>query len=170
MTTLAFDDARHLSAHRWLVDEAYLLDEQRYDEWLALMAHDIRYVMPVRTTLPLGQSRSGPEMAHLDEDRYSLGRRVARFATGHAWTEDPPSRLRHHVSNVRCRALAVDDLLAVDSAVLLFRSRGDVNAPSWLSYGRHDILRRNDESWTLTRRTIDVNESVLRTQNLAMFL
>ena len=40
-------------------------------------------------------------MAHFDEDKYSLRRRVARFPTEHAWTEDPPSRLRHHITNVR---------------------------------------------------------------------
>ena len=27
-STLAFDDSRHLQAHRWLVDEAWLLDAQ----------------------------------------------------------------------------------------------------------------------------------------------
>ncbi len=40
-------------------------------------------------------------MAHWDENKYSLSRRVARFATEHAWTEDPPSRLRHYITNVR---------------------------------------------------------------------
>ena len=40
-------------------------------------------------------------MAHFDEDRYALDKRVERLLTEHAWTEDPPSRTRHLVTNVR---------------------------------------------------------------------
>jgi 3-phenylpropionate/cinnamic acid dioxygenase small subunit len=109
-------------------------------------------------------------MAHFDEDKYSLSRRVARFQTDHAWTEDPPSRTRHHLSNVRTFATQNDEELVVDSAVLLFRSRGDVGAASLVSAGRTDLLRRTDGGWLLARRHIAVDESVLRTQNLAIFL
>jgi phthalate 3,4-dioxygenase beta subunit len=108
-------------------------------------------------------------MAHFDEDKYSLTQRVARFATEHAWTEDPPSRLRHFVTNVR--TFVEDDMhLAVESAELLFRSRGDVNESALVSCGREDLLRRCDDRWKLARRTIFVDESVLRMQNLAVFL
>ena len=47
--------------------------------------------MPVRVTTALGAGfDTSPGMAHFDEDKYSLSRRVARFLTEHAWTEDPP--------------------------------------------------------------------------------
>ena len=89
--TLPFNDELHLEAHRWLVDEAYLLDAQDYDEWLSRIADDVHYLMPVRVTTALGAGYStSPGMAHWDENKYSLSRRVARFATEHAWTEDPP--------------------------------------------------------------------------------
>jgi phthalate 3,4-dioxygenase subunit beta len=169
--SLAFDDPRHLLAHRWLVEEAYVLDRQEYDEWLALLADDIHYFMPIRVTTAAGAGYdTARRMAHFDEDRYSLGRRVARFRTEHAWTEDPPSRIRHHLSNVRTFATGSDAELVVESAVLLFRSRGDVNEPSLVSAGRTDLLRRTDDRWLLARRHIAVDESVLRTQNLALFL
>ena len=139
---LAFDDHRHLTAHRWLVDEAYLLDTQDYATWLTLLTEDIRYVMPVRVTTALAAGfDTARGMAHFDEDKYSLDRRVARFATEHAWTEDPPSRLRHHVGNVRTFATDRPDDLEVQSSVLLFRSRGDVREPSIVSAGRDDLLR-----------------------------
>jgi phthalate 3,4-dioxygenase beta subunit len=169
--SLPFDDPRHLTAHRWLVDEAYLLDAQDYATWLDLLAEDIRYVMPVRVTTALGAGfDTAPGMAHFDEDKYSLGRRVARFATEHAWTEDPPSRLRHHLGNIRTFATDREDELEVESAVLLFRSRGDVREPALLSCGRRDLLRSTSGGWLLARRTIMVDESVLRIQNLAVFL
>lgn len=169
--TLPFDDPRHLLAHRWLVDETYLLDAQDYEGWLALLTDDIHYLMPVRVTTALGAGfDTTPGMAHFDEDKYSLERRVARFATEHAWTEDPPSRMRHHVGNVRTFATEDRDHLVVDSAVLLFRNRGDVRESALVSAGREDLLRRVGDDWRLARRTILVDESVLRMQNLAVFL
>ena len=169
--SLPYDDARHLAAHRWIVDEAYLLDQQQYDAWLDLLTDDIHYYMPVRVTTALGAGfDTSPGMAHFDENKYSLSRRVARFATEHAWTEDPPSRLRHFVTNVRTFATDHDDEVIVDSAVLLFRSRGDIREPALVSAGREDLLRKGESGWQLARRHIAVDESVLRTQNLAIFL
>ena len=169
--TLPFDDRRHLQAHQWLVDEAWLLDAQAYEQWLAVLTDDIHYLMPVRVTTALGAGfDTSPGMAHFDEDKYSLSRRVARFLTEHAWTEDPPSRLRHHLTNVRTFATPDDDHLVVDSATLLFRSRGDVHEGSIVSAGREDLLRRTPEGWKLARRTILVDDSVIRMQNLAIFL
>lgn len=170
-TTLPFADERHLQAHQWLVDEAYLLDAQAYGQWLDLLTDDIHYVMPVRVTTALGAGfDTAPGMAHFDEDKYSLSRRVARFATEHAWTEDPPSRLRHLVTNVRAFATEDDEHIVVDSAVLLFRSRGDVRDAALVSAGREDLLRHTAAGWRLARRTILVDESVMRMQNLAIFL
>ena len=174
LPSLPFDDARHLQAHQFLVDEAYLLDAQQYELWLDTLTDDIRYVMPVRVTTARGAGfDTSPGMAHFDEDKYSLSQRVARFATEHAWTEDPPSRLRHFITNVR--TFATDPIegvahLKVESAELLFRSRGDVNESALLSCGREDVLRRSDNSWKLAHRKIIADESVLRMQNLAVFL
>jgi 3-phenylpropionate/cinnamic acid dioxygenase small subunit len=168
---LPFNDIRHLQAHQFLVDEAYLLDAQQYEAWLDTLTDDIRYVMPVRVTTARGAAfDTSPGMAHFDEDKYSLRQRVARFATEHAWTEDPPSRLRHFITNVRTFATDDDMHLDVESAELLFRSRGDVNDSALVSCGRKDLLRRCNGSWKLARRNIIADESVLRMQNLAVFL
>jgi phthalate 3,4-dioxygenase beta subunit len=171
--SLPFSDERHLQAHHWLVEEAYLLDAQHYEDWLGLLTEDIHYIMPVRVTTAMSAGYdSAPKMAHFDENKYSLSRRVARFLTEHAWTEDPPSRLRHYVANVRTFASEKPDEIVVDSAVLLYRSRGDVREATVLSAGREDLLRRTPDGtgWQLARRTILVDDSVLRTQNLAIFL
>jgi 3-phenylpropionate/cinnamic acid dioxygenase small subunit len=174
---LPFNDTRHLQAHQFLVDEAYLLDAQQYEAWLDALTDDVRYVMPVRVTTARGAGfDTSPGMAHFDEDKYSLSQRVARFATEHAWTEDPPSRLRHFITNVRTFECADPDdgtHLIVESAELLFRSRGDVNESALVSCGREDLLRFSDgpqQTLKLARRKIFVDESVLRMQNLAVFL
>ena len=172
--SLPFNDIRHLQAHQFLVDEAYLLDAQQYEVWLKTLTDDVRYVMPVRVTTARGAGfDTSPGMAHFDEDKYSLSQRVARMGTEHAWAEDPPSRLRHFITNVRTFEGDDEEHLLVESAELLFRSRGDVNESALLSCGREDLLRRcggAQKTWKLARRKIIADESVLRMQNLAVFL
>jgi phthalate 3,4-dioxygenase subunit beta len=167
---LPYGDPAHLAAHQFLVEEAALLDAADYDGWLGLLAEDIRYLMPVRVTTARGAGFDTlPDMSHFDEDMYALRKRVQRLATEHAWTEDPPSRTRHFVTNVRTFADG-ETRWRVESALLLFRSRGDTREADLVSAGRSDVLRATGTGLRLTRRLITVDESVLRTQNLAVFL
>ena len=167
---LPYGDPAHLAAHQFLVEEAALLDAADYAGWLNLLCEDIRYVMPVRVTTARGAGfDSLADMGHFDEDLYALRKRVQRLATDHAWTEDPPSRTRHFVTNVRTFRAASGEL-HVQSALLLFRSRGDTREPDLLAAGRTDLLRATADGLKLARREIIVDESVLRTQNLAVFL
>ena len=138
--------------------------------WLGLLCEDIRYLMPVRVTTARGAGfDSLADMGHFDEDLYALRKRVQRLATEHAWTEDPPSRTRHFITNVRTFRNA-PATLRVESALLMFRSRGDTRPPDLVSAGRADLLRETGDGLRLARREITVDESVLRTQNLAVFL
>jgi phthalate 3,4-dioxygenase beta subunit len=167
---LRYGDPAHQDAHQFLVEEATLLDAADYAGWLNLLCEDVRYLMPVRVTTARGAGfDSLADMGHFDEDMYSLRKRVQRLATDHAWTEDPPSRTRHFVTNVRTFRRQPAEL-QVESAVLLFRSRGDTREPSLISAGRTDLLRETGDGLRLARREIKVDESVLRTQNLAVFL
>jgi phthalate 3,4-dioxygenase subunit beta len=177
VTPLPYSSADHQLAHQFLVEEAHLLDTHQYEAWFALLTDDITYTMPVRVTAVKAiEEASVQTMHHFAEDRYSLRKRVDRFLTKHAWAEDPQSRIRHHVTNVR--TFAVDDVddvddvaeLVVESALLLFRSRGDRNEPDLLSAGRTDRLRTTRDGLRLASRMVQVDESVLRTQNLAVFL
>lgn len=168
---LPFDSDLHRDAAQWLVNEAWLLDTSSWDQWLALLSDDVHYLVPVRvTTAGAAGFDTSPGMAHFDEDKYSLARRVARFQTEHAWTEDPPSRMRHHLSNIRAFAASDPKHLVVESAVLLFRSRGDVHEGAIVSAGREDVLVRDGTSWKLARRVVLLDDSVIRMQNLAIFL
>ncbi len=58
----------------------------------------------------------------------------------------------------------------MESALLMFRSRGDTREADLISAGRADLLRETGDGLRLARREITVDESVLRTQNLAVFL
>jgi 3-phenylpropionate/cinnamic acid dioxygenase small subunit len=171
MSPGAVDPGTHHDIQAWLYDEADLLDARRWREWLALLAHDVRYRMPVAVTVDRRSAGTlvGGAMVHLDEDRYSLEKRVERLEGGHAWTEDPPSRTRRFVTNVRAH-LADSGEIDVDSYVLLYRSRADDRPAEILSAARRDRLRPAGGGWLLARREITIDDAVLRMQNLALFL
>jgi 3-phenylpropionate/cinnamic acid dioxygenase small subunit len=165
------DPALHLDVAAWLAWEAELLDAGRYREWLGLLADDVRYRMPVSVTRDRrGGAPQADAMDHFDEDRYSLEKRVERLEGGHAWTEDPPSRTRRFVTNIRVVADAASGDVGVRSYLLLYRSRGDLHPASVLSAERVDHLRRIDGGWLLARRDIALDDAVVRMQNLAVFL
>ncbi len=155
----------------WLNLEAELLDEGREREWLETMVdRDVVYRLPLRQTVERARGDGFiPDASHLDETSGSLEARVMRNETAFAWAEDPPSRLRHFVSNVRVTATADDELAAVRSNLLIFRTRQDQTTPQLLSGERHDELRRRDEALVLSRRTIRLDHTVIGTHNLSIF-
>ncbi len=164
---------------RFLDHEAELLDEGRLDEWLDVLTDDVVYQVPVRINREqTGESRvTGvrTDSFHLDENRDSLEMRVDRIATGFAWAEEPPSRLRHLVGNVRVSEPRPTDEgdggeeVDVRSNVLVYRSRGDRSDHDLLSAERHDVLRRVDGGLRLARRWVVLDSTVVPTLNLAFF-
>ena len=89
----------------FLYREAELLDERRYEDWLVLLADDIRYWMPMRRNVKFGEgerefTREGTDIAWFDEGKETLTRRVRQIQTGIHWAEEPLSRISHLVSNI----------------------------------------------------------------------
>lgn len=170
-TAVRYDSPLYHEVLAFLYGEAELLDDRMLRPWLDMLTDDVVYRMPVRTTRAHDVADSVlADMDHFHEDRYSLEKRVERFETDHAWAEDPPSRTRRYVTNPRCWHSDRDDEVVVRTNLLLFRSRGDVRDPDLVSSQRTDRLRRHDGELKLADRLVWVDESTLRTQNLAVFL
>ena len=97
----------HFEIQQFYFDEAELLDDGRYADWLELLADDLDYWMPTRTNRLRRQQAlsiaARGEAAFYDETKESLAWRIRRFDSGMAWAEDPPSRTRHLVTNVVAR-------------------------------------------------------------------
>jgi 3-phenylpropionate/cinnamic acid dioxygenase small subunit len=166
----SYGSQTYLEVMAFLIEEAAILDEDRFDEWLALMAPDVGYRMPVRRTL-LRKDGLGHETEsfYFEEDATSLAVRVSRLTSTNAWAEDPPSRVRRFVSNVRVRD-GGSETLGVSSYLLVLRSRWSNSAYDILTAERRDVLRRVDGRLLLADRTIAVDQAVLGTPNLAIFL
>ncbi|GBC82744.1 Biphenyl dioxygenase subunit beta [bacterium HR10] len=156
---------------RFLIKEAELLDNHAYEEWLSLLTPDVRYIVPVQVTQEQGvPSRPTSGMAHLDEDYTSLEMRVRRLKSARAWAENPPSRTRHFVTNVRVEPGDREGELKVRSNVLLWRSRGDEPHADLLSAERHDLLRRVEGQWKIAQRVVILDQAVVNTRSLSVIL
>ena len=75
----------------FIYDEARMLDEGRYDEWLALWLEDGRYWMP----LDYKQTDARMITSLLDEDMFMLRLRVERLNGARTFSQKPKSRCHH---------------------------------------------------------------------------
>ena len=90
---------------QFLYAEAAVLDAGHFDQWYTLLADDLRYYMPAHSNLEASHAIDElHRAAYFDDDKEYIGLRIKRLQTGRAWAEEPSSRTRHLVSNVRIRA------------------------------------------------------------------
>ena len=82
----------------FLFREAALLDDWKLDEWVNLFTDDARYVVP-STDMPEGNP--GRDLVLIDDDIVRLRARASRLNSRFAHRENPRSRTRRFVSNVR---------------------------------------------------------------------
>lgn len=75
----------------FVYNEARLLDECRYDEWLALFSEDAFYWMPLEP----GQSDARLVTSLMHEDLFMLTLRVRRLSGQRTYSQQPHSRCHH---------------------------------------------------------------------------
>jgi 3-phenylpropionate/cinnamic acid dioxygenase small subunit len=100
------------ACEQFLLHEARLLDECRFDEWLALFTPDASYWVPSEPdqTSPLDT------VSLIYDDRRLLETRVRRLANPRIYSQEPRSRTSRIVTNV-----TIED--ATDSVATLVRSK-----------------------------------------------
>jgi len=162
---------------QFLYHEAALLDARQFEDWYALLADDLDYWMPVRSTRSredMDKEFANPgEGALFDDDKRLMAERIRKLFTGFAWAEEPPSRTRHLVNNVRIlektRAAGCVEV-KIDCGFLVYRSRLARDVDLWAGR-REDLLRKrsNDGAWLIARRHIFLDQVSLTSQNLSIF-
>jgi 3-phenylpropionate/cinnamic acid dioxygenase small subunit len=75
----------------FVVREARLLDEQRYEEWNALFLDDAIYWVPLVPNQPEGLAHT----SHLHEDKLLRELRIERLKSPRAFSQQPPTRSLH---------------------------------------------------------------------------
>lgn len=156
--------------NQFYIREAWLLDERRFSEWLALFTEDMFYFMPRRKNV-LRRDRHREltqpgDLAFFEENRSDMELRIARLETGHAWAEDPPSRTRHLVANLVIDARDHSET-RTRTAFLVHRSHLETDEDRFSGY-REDVLRKLGEDWKIARRTIVLDANVIMAKNVSV--
>ena len=159
------------SLEAFIYREAELLDNHQFEQWLNLWDEHASYRMPVRVTHTKRQA--GQEFqhnfGHFDDTKEMLAMRIKRLGTSAAWAEDPPSRTRHFVTNLRITGAETGPYL-LKTKLMLYRNRGDSASHDILSAERHDTVHQVDGKWLILERVVYIDQASLGTLNLSIFL
>lgn len=153
-------------------NEADILDQFLLRDWLDLLTDDIRYRIPIRTNRMV-RGRTASEISDsdmlFDEDKRGLTQRVKRLETGRAWAEEPRSRTRHLVTNVRLWPSSRENELKVTSNFIAYRNRLEVEQDFFVGM-REDQLRLQEGRLTIASRLILLDQAVLTAKNMTILL
>lgn len=153
----------------FLYREAELLDRWQFDDWLKLLSPSVEYRIPVRNTLRKSAGDGFSRKAFLmDEDFGSLKLRVKRIGSDYAWSENPRTRTRRMVSNLRVTQTA--EGVEVISNIAVYCHRGDEPRPAVFTGERQDVLERPADGLRLRRRLVLLDTTVIGTDAFSIFL
>jgi 3-phenylpropionate/cinnamic acid dioxygenase small subunit len=168
------EDQTERACRKFLYHEAELLDNVKFHDWLDVLDPAIDYRVPVRTTRENKDGDGFSKTAFfMDEDFGSLKMRIARLNSDYAWSENPRTRTRRMVANIRVGSMTENGAqtrVEVASNLAVFCHRGDVAAPQILTCERKDVLVRQDGQWKLASRLALLDATVLGLESLSIFL
>ena len=149
---------------RLLEREARLLDQLRYDEWLAMLTSECVYWVP--STPNAGDPRR--EIAIMFDDRRRLEDRIYRLRTGFAWSQAPASRTVRLVTNVEVFSTARDDVRMLRSNFLISEFWGDETRQltGWAGYR---VLYGQD-GWKIQAKQVNLLECDQSIRNPSIIL
>jgi len=170
-------DGRDYSRHRRtkveltqvLHHEAQLLDDGRYEEWLAMLEPEIRYLasIPADELGDVRRTGEAPTLSLFDDGLGQLQVRVAKIRTGLAQTENPPSRTVRLIGTITGSPETAPGEHLVRSAFVLYRHRRQRQVEI-LAGHRFDTWRLSDNTWRLIRREVRFAANVLPTKSLSL--
>jgi len=162
---------------QFLYEEAEMLDERRFEDWLEVLTDDIRYWMPMRRNVKFGEldrefTREGHDINWFDEGKDTLIRRVNQILTGVHWAEEPLSRVCHSVSNVQILdatpSVSQPTEVVVKCRFLVYRNRVETETDILVGK-REETLRNVNGQWKIAQRKIILDQNVLLAKNLTFF-
>jgi benzoate/toluate 1,2-dioxygenase subunit beta len=136
---------------QFLYREARLLDTQQFEQWLDLFTEDACYWVPA------GRDDIDPttHVSIIHDDKTAMARRVKRLRSGHAYAQDPASRVHRIISNVEVgEPDPATHLLEVNSMMLLVelaRHRQTIHSARCEFH-----LERQPQSWRIKRKKVNL--------------
>ncbi len=133
----------------FLISEARLLDERRWEEWLALFAKDDWYWVPIEEK----QSNPRTTISLMYDDRKLLETRIRRLAAGSLHSQAPVSRTTRTVDNATIESES-NEIITVRSKFLMIEYRRDKQRMFGGTYW-HD-LRGNSEGFIIASKKVEL--------------
>jgi len=141
-----------MSVEQFLYHEAWLLDMQRYEDWLELFTDDATYWLP----LERGQKDPLETSSLIYDDRTLLEVRVKQARHPRAHARLPLARTVHQVGNVIV-AQEKDGEVRVESTLQLIEFRNEKQR-LWGALIEHR-LRRSGDSFKIAHKRVELVNS-----------
>lgn len=151
-----------LEVQDFLFHEARLIDEARFEEWLALFADECFYWLP----LTRDQENGFDTISLIFDDRRLLETRIKRVR--HAWfhAQTPNSRLMHFISNVAVER--AEEGYVARSMQLIAEHRVN-RLREYHASVRHELRRRGD-GFEIVAKRVDLIDSEGEHRGIAVLL
>lgn len=169
------DPAVERAICRFLYEEVQVLDDWEWGKWLDFFDNDALYWAPTQEDrLARERSKRISEFGtsvYFEENKIQLRQRVDRLLTNQAWGEEPPSRARHIISNIRVTKADNDDEYIVRSNFFDYRSNGQ-RSQDYITGERTDRIVRDPSSlwgYLIKERRVLFDMSILLIKNLSLF-
>lgn len=162
------EDSLYREIREFYFHECELLNSRNYEEWLNLLDEDITYEVPIRKTRELGDpEKEFSDSYHVKDNYHTLTHKINRLELDFAWSENPPTRTRHFITNVRIEPREGD--VTARSNALIFVNRGNDPGHDLISGERRDRLTLDEEIRLKERRYL-LDQATLPVQTLSFII
>jgi benzoate/toluate 1,2-dioxygenase beta subunit len=147
---------------RLIKREARLIDTGEFEQWLALFSRECLYWIPARRG---GDPRR--EVALEFHDRRRLEDRIIRLKTGSAYSQIPPTRTCHLLSNIEMFVIGANEVGARANFVI-HTSRLTVQRAlaGWCGY----VFAHEEVGWKIALKQVNLLDSDQGQENNSFFL
>lgn len=152
MDAMATEQSQAISRHTiedFLYEEAALLDAWRLRDWLDLLTEDATYEVPATDT-PDGDPKQ--TLSIIADDIARIRSRVEQLSGKTAWAENPPSRTRRLITNVRIRSIEGERIF-VTANFAVYRMRFE-HTDTYVGRYEYTLVQRNGRLRIQERKAI----------------
>ena len=145
----------HVEDFLWL--EADLIDQWRLDEWLEMFTDDAHYYVPP-SDVDGDTADPDTSLFYIMDDRNRMQERVIRLKKIGAHSEQPRSKVRHMISNVRVRREGV--MIQARSSFAVWRNK-DATSDVFVGHYLHELVEV-DGGLKIAKKTCVLDMEALR--------
>ena len=154
----------HYEISALLNRECRLLDDGRFEEWLDLFQEQCVYWIPsdVKPHDP------GRTITWEIQDRRRLEDKIARFRTGFAFSQLPPTRTRHCLNNIEAWAVGETELRVRTNLTIHTYRKGEHGTLACM--GGYVLQRQDDDSWLIELKQVNLIDADQAQGNISFML